>query len=970
MAGRFITRHIENIKHTQQYMLNSIQSGISKDEFILKVIPHNLHKYITNKGKHRVVRTEEEALCNIYNILNKNKSSIKNYYGGGYYPTFLPLVIQKNILQNPNWITAYTPYQSEISQGRLEILHKYQQMIIGITGMELANSGLLDESNAGCEAVTMLFNTCPSKKKGFKKSILVSENLFPATLRSIKTRCHYLDIPIKLIDETAFSIDNQYIDWTQHFGAIFQYPNKDGVLLAGMSDIISQANESNVPIALGVDLMACLTYKIPGNIDIVYGNSQRFGLPLGYGGPHTGFFATKYKYLRDLPGKLVGCHIDGNTKVYRMALQTREQHIKKDKATSNICTSQVLLSNLNAFYAIYHGRESLINISNRIHCNTKHLIKLLAGNKIRVEYGTAGRDAIFDTICINDSDSIIYNNLIKNNYLVRQDKKRNKIFISISEVSSVKDIKEISDIIIASVENNIQKSNLKTEIRYNYNLYLENNDNILVNDDIFSLSMTETTMVRYIKRLENKDFSLTDGMIPLGSCTMKLNATYQLEPLAWDVIRNIHPYCPINHAQGYEIMISSLSKRLLSITGMDAISYQSSSGAMGEYAGLISISNYLSNRDNTVYHKNNPLVCLIPESAHGTNFASAKLAGYTIEKILTNKNGTISIDNLETILDKYKGRIGCLMVTYPSTYGFFDDNILDICDKVHNAGGQVYLDGANMNAMCGLLRVGDLGADVCHLNLHKTFCIPHGGGGPGMGPIVAKSHLEKFLPSEYNNTIASAKYSSASILSISYLYLDTLTEKDLAHITFKAILNANYLKFRLQDYYDIKFTNKDGLVAHEFIIDVSQFNKYGVTEKDIAKRIIDYSFHPPTMSWPVPNSLMIEPTESETLEELNKFVSAMIEIRKEIQEIQDGKYSTTDNVLVNSPHSLKDLTVWDNAKPYNQMKAFYPLDYLQEYKKIPINRVDDHKGDTEMLKNLIKNQKSNNQNQNQNQNSL
>lgn len=965
MFGRFITRHIENVKHIQQYMLNRIQNGINKDEFISKVIPANLHNYIPTKYHPQIVPTEEEALKNLRITFGKNKWSVKNYYGGGYYPTSLPLVIQKNILQNPNWITAYTPYQSEISQGRLEILHKYQQMITGITGMELANAGLLDEANASCEAVSMLYNTFPgNKKKGSNKSILVSENLFPATLRSITTRCHYLDIPITLIDETKFSIDNQQIDWTQHFGAIFQYPNKDGVLLADISDIVSQANENKIPIAIGTDLMSCITYKIPGDVDIVYGNSQRFGLPLGYGGPHTGFFATKYKYLRNLPGKLVGCYTDGNTNVYRMALQTREQHIKKDKATSNICTSQVLLSNLNAFYGIYHGREGLINISNRIHKNAKNLIDLLARNDIIVEYGIDGKDAIFDTICINDSNCNIYDNLIKNNYLVRKDENKKRVFISISEMSSMSDIEDISSIVVDSiktqnnvknnvknnVQNNIIKSDFAIKPLYNYNLYLDDNNTILVNDNIFNLHMTETDMVRYIKRLENKDFSLTDGMIPLGSCTMKLNATYQLDPLTWNSVRNIHPYCPIEYAEGYEIMISSLSKRLLSITGMDAISYQSCSGAMGEYAGLISISNYLSKRDNTTYYRNNPLVCLIPESAHGTNFASAKLAGYQIEKIPTNKDGSMSIDSLRIALDKHNGRVGCLMVTYPSTFGFFDDNIVEICDEVHKARGQVYLDGANMNAMCGLLKVGDLGADVCHLNLHKTFCIPHGGGGPGMGPIVAKKHLEEFLPSEYNNTIASAKYSSASILSISYLYLDTLTDKDLAHITFKAILNANYLKSRLEDYYDIKFANKDGLVAHEFIIDVGKFKKYGITEKDIAKRIIDYSFHPPTMSWPVPNSLMIEPTESESLAELDKFADAMIEIRKEIQEVQDGKYSETDNVLVNSPHSLRDLTEWDNSRPYNQVKGFYPLDYLRDYKKIPINRVDDFKGDNEMLK--------------------
>ena len=966
----FINRHIQNNDKLITEMLKIINAGnnVTPEDFIRKIIPENQHKFINTANKYPSMATkysERAALISMFEIMDKNKHTSISCIGQGYNPTWMPLVIKKNVLNNPNWITAYTPYQSEISQGRLEILHNYQQMVSGITDMELSNAGLLDEANAGSEVVNLFYNNRKGEIKKRNK-ILISSNLYPITSAAIQTRCYYLNIPYDIIDELNVKIN--YSDfWNNYFGAVFQYPNKHGVINQELFDVIQIAKEKEVQVACGTDLMANLIFKTPGEIgaDVTFGNTQRFGLPLGFGGPHTGFFATKYNYLRSLPGKLVSKYYDEKNEndVYRMALQTREQHIKKEKATSNICTSQVLLSNINAFYAVYHGKDKLIDIAQQIHNKTLKIAKICDDNQIKINYGINDGTAIFDTICL-DNKYGLYENLMKNKYLSR--KYQNKIYLSMSETIKNRDVDKIAKIILET--NSLAKKNHVVyknynNLFYNYNSLYGDKTNLFKNDPIFLKLKTETDMVRYIKMLESKDYSLTDGMIPLGSCTMKLNSTYQLEAINWNQTGDIHPYVPPEFSIGYQLLINNLSEKLLDITGMDEISYQSCSGAMGEYSGLIAISNYLSKRNKIKYTAENPLICFIPESAHGTNFASAKLAGYKIVKLAVNKDGSLSIDDIHNKLKKHEGNIGCLMMTYPSTYGIFDDNILEVIDLIHVAGGQIYLDGANMNAMCGLIKIGDLGADVCHLNLHKTFCIPHGGGGPGMGPIVVKQHLASHLPelqhetNNYKNVIGSSKYTSASILTIPYLYLLTLDSEDLAKSTTKAIINANYLKTRLEEHFDILYTNKNKLVAHEFIIDIGKYKEYGITERDIAKRLIDYSFHPPTMSWPVSNSLMIEPTESESIEELDKFVEAMISIKKEIDEVIENKYSRTDNILVNAPHSMNDVINWKYS--YEIEKALYPLPYLKKYKKMPaISRVNDLYGDN-LLLNKIKKSKAN-----------
>ena len=1018
----FINRHIQNIENVRDKMLQVINKGDTQDEFIKNVIPKNQHKFISDSESSYSSLSkkyqEKDALSFLSNIMNNNDTSKMPCIGMGYHPTKMPLVIKKNVLNNQNWITAYTPYQSEISQGRLEILYHYQRLISEITGMEISNSGLLDEANAASEVVNIFYNHSKHNKNSeTPKKILLSNNLYPITLNAIKTRCHYLNIPFQIINENEYIEyyqNNLYkiIDWNNYFGLILQSPDKNGIVNTNLSNIIQEAKKNDIQVACGTDLMANLVFKSVGELgaDVAFGNSQRFGLSLGYGGPHTGFFSTKNKYIRKLPGKLIGKYYDKKTNrdIYRMALQTREQHIRKDKATSNICTSQVLLSNLNAFYGVYHGKEGLLNIANSIHQNTLKLIQNCNNYGINIKYGLNMNENIYDTLCINNENDgyynynnyNIFNRLLQEGYLPRFN--NGNIYINISELITEKDIDNMSEIIINNVSlTRYTESKNSTNLFENYKNSYGDKTDLFKNDEIFLKPKTETEMVRYIKELESKDYSLTDGMIPLGSCTMKLNASYQLEALNWNSVSNVHPYSPFVLTSGYQSMINQLTKKLLDITGMDYISYQSCSGAMGEYSGLITIANYISKRDGIKYNGDNKLVCLISEAAHGTNFASAKLAGYKIEKVSVNKDGSLSVDDLEKKLKKHSNRVGCLMITYPSTYGIFDDNITDVIDMVHRADGQVYMDGANMNAMCGIIKIGDLGADVCHLNLHKTFCIPHGGGGPGMGPIVIKEHLEEHLPTisengnnycnhnyqdtnkcnddicnnycskdidngvidngvidnvDSNNSelvgngvIGSSIYTSASILTIPYLYLLTIDGNDLNNITTRAIINANYIKTKLEDYYDILYTNEKGLVAHEFIIGLSKFNKYGISSKDISKRLIDYSFHPPTMSWPVPNSLMIEPTESESIEELDKFINAMISIRKEIDEIINGEYQEDNNVLVNSPHSMDDLLDW--KYPYSVEKAYYPLKYLKKYKKMPsVSRVDDFYGDNELLK--------------------
>jgi len=984
----FIDRHIESRIEIENIQLSALNLKSIKELKSL-VLPKSLQnsgsisKFYDNSWKHF---SEGNAVNYLRSIVSKNNSDMACYLGGGYYPSDMPFPIKKHILNNPAWYTAYTPYQSEISQGRLELLFYYQQMISNITKLPLANAGLLDEASAGAEAITMFWNSVP--KKNNDKSVMLSTNLFPATLEAIKTRCYYLDIPYQLIDETTEQIEN--VNWDNYFGTILQYPDKHG-RVTNLQNIITDAKEANCQVACATDLMACHIIKPPGEIgaDIAFGNTQRLGLPLGFGGPHVSFFSTKWNYLRYLPGKLVslqnngGGDSDNNNEevVYRMALQTREQHIKKDRATSNICTSQVLLSNLSAMYAIYHGEDEMLNISKDIYNKAYYLADILQDLGYIIKYPN-----YYDTIQIGlfpddyllDNNLLLklYQNLLNNNILTRYDTDDKSISISVSEITTLNDLHNIIDVFADFTENychfhidgdfkthhindiDLDKTRLKDIVR----------KGDVYENDIFKHPKTETELLRMIKEMESKDYSLNDGMIPLGSCTMKLNASYQLESLIRSDVANIHPNIPLEYCKGYREMLEELTTKLLILTGMDGISYQSCSGAMGEFSGLITINRYLENIRQEKFSRKNPLFCLIPESAHGTNFASAIMAGYKILKVKTNNNGELSLDSLQSCIETANDKLGCLMITYPSTYGFFDENILKVTELIHNADGQIYMDGANMNAMVGVIKIGELGADVAHLNLHKTFCIPHGGGGPGMGPIVVKEHLSPYLPTHIDKkfgylgddnkssgVIASSAYSSASILTIPYLYLSTLSLEDLENITYKAILNANYLKKRLEDYYNIKYSNENGYVAHEFIIDVSEFKDIHITEKDIAKRLIDYSFHPPTMSWPVASSLMIEPTESESLVELDRFVDAMISIRKELDEIRDNVYSKDNNILVNAPHPLKRLFgEWDY--PYGKEKAYYPIPQLKKRKKFPVvDRINDGDSDRCLLSKMKQN---------------
>jgi glycine dehydrogenase len=966
----FFNKHVNSNKDDEKILTNALNLNEPKD-IINKTLPTSIqHLVIDPNLDNNVNYTENQSIEYLKNLMDKNKKLI-NCYGEGFYPTITPFPIKKYVLNNPNWYTAYTPYQAEISQGRLELLFLYQKMIADITNLPLANAGLLDEASSGAEAATLFHRF---DKNAYKKRLCVSSNLFDTTVEAIKTRCKYLNIPIDIIDETTQNLSD--INWSQYFGLILQYPDKNGNINLQLSNIINDAKDNGCQVACATDLMSNFIYNSPGLLgaDVAFGNTQRFGLPLGFGGPHVAFFSTNWKYLRHLPGKLASRSKDKNGKYeYRLALQTREQHIKKEKSTSNICTSQVLLSNLSCLYGLYHGEKNLMNISIKIKNKTSYLVRKLYEGGISID-----NNLFYDTIKISNCNaSKIYQLLLNKNYLVKliDDK---TIRISMDEKITYQQIKEIANIIIDNsnisiLSNYCNMKNMKNmnmdnidnnELLNNFNALQRTSD--IFTEDIFKNGVTETDLMRYIKNLEKKDYSLTDGMIPLGSCTMKLNAAYQLEPLNWESVADIHPNTPHLLANGYHQMIRELSYMLLKITGMDDISYQSASGAMGEYSGLITINKYLQKEKGEEFNSDNPLYCLIPESAHGTNFSSARLAGYKILKIKSKNNGEICMKDLNKNISKAGDKLGCLMITYPSTYGFFDENILQVVETVHNAGGQVYLDGANLNAMVGLIRIGDLGVDVSHMNLHKTFCIPHGGGGPGMGPIVVKNHLIKYLPTHYNENnsleniqdssglIASSPFASSSILTIPYLYLKCMSLQDLQNSTIRALINSNYLKNKLENDFRIKYMNENGYVAHEFIIDFHKFNKLNISEKDIAKRLIDYSFHPPTMSWPVPNSLMIEPTESESLYELDRFVKTMKSIKEEIVDIEQNKYSMDNNVLVNSPHSLdKVISGWDY--PYNPEKAYYPISELKERKHFPpVGRVNDILGDKELLKKMNK----------------
>ncbi|WP_185882438.1 aminomethyl-transferring glycine dehydrogenase [Blattabacterium cuenoti] len=963
IINQFSFRHIGPSCHEIKQMLQTLKCQ-SIQNLINKTIP----KKLLFKKKLIIPNSisEYEYLNHINNIGKKNQI-YKSYIGLGYKNTILPAVIKRNILENPNWYTPYTPYQSEISQGRLEALMNFQTMVSDITRMEISNASMLDEATASADAMFMLYQNKLRKEVVIKSSyyFFISIDIFPQTFAVVKTRCTGLGIKI---------IHDSYQCLTQYknkniFGMLLSYPSASGQL-DNYTDIMKYAYKNNISTIITSDLLALTLLLPPGEWkykpDVVVGSTQSFGLPMGYGGPHAAFFSTYKKYQRFIPGRIIGESIDNrNKKSFRMALQMREQHIKREKATSNICTSQVLTAIIASMYAIYHGSNGLKIIANKIHNYAKKLEILLLNNIHNISQKNL---FYFDTIRIK-----IHNNnqfTLKDIKTIAEQKKtnfryipkKNQLTITLDETTSQQDISRILSIFYkASTTQTINfkyiKSNNNIIIPHKIPSYLKRTSGFL-DYKIFKKYHKENELIRYIKRLENKDLSLTHSMIPLGSCTMKLNASAELYSISQNEWQNIHPFSPFNQTKGYNVIINNLGKYLKNITGLKGISLQPNSGAQGEYAGLMVIKSFHNSMNES--HRN---VALIPSSSHGTNPASAKMAGMKIVIINTTHNGSIDKNDFFEKIKKYKNVLSVLMITYPSTHGVYETNIIEILNTIHENGGQVYMDGANLNAQVGLIKPSDLGVDICHINLHKTFAIPHGGGGPGMGPICVASHLIPFLPNhpldpipkqlennDHRLTISAAPYGSPLILTISYAYIRLLGPNGLKEATEIAILNANYIKEKIKKFYNILYVGDNNTVAHELILDCRPFKNINIEVIDIAKRMMDYGYHAPTISFPVHGCIMIEPTESESKEELDRFIETLISIRKEIDEIKFGIFSQKNNVLKNAPHPID---VFINEKweyPYSKQKAAYPLNWIQKRKFWPsLSRINDAYGDRNLI---------------------
>lgn len=939
----FAERHIGPRPKDVNLMLEKI--GIdSLEELVSQTIPENIR--LNSPMQLSQALNESELLDHMKNLGRKNKN-YRSYIGMGYYNTILPGVIQRNVLENPGWYTAYTPYQAEIAQGRLEALLNYQTMVTDLTGMEITNASLLDEGTAAAEAMIMLYNTRPrSKKKSNANVFLVSKDCFPQTIDVLKTRSQPIGIELKIVNPNDFDLQENV------FGLLLQYPNKNGQI-NNYASITNQANENEIGVAVAADLLSLALLTPPGEwgADVVVGTTQRFGIPLGYGGPHAAYFSTKEKFKRNLPGRIIGVTVDVNGKrALRMALQTREQHIKREKATSNICTAQVLLAVMAGMYGVYHGPERLKHIASQIHINTttlKNGLENLGFKQLNTNF--------FDTILLNIGDVSldtirVFAEDAKMNFNYIDEK---HLSISTDEKDSTKTINDIISVFAKSINKMDRSDIIKSEDKFCIdNSFLRTSS--YMSHPVFNTYHSETEMMRYIKRLENKDLALNHSMIPLGSCTMKLNAASQLFPLSWVEFSNIHPFAPINQARGYQIMFHELEEALCEITGFDGMSLQPNSGAQGEYAGLMVIRAYHLSRGDS--HRN---ICLIPASAHGTNPASATMAGMKVVVTKCDEQGNIDFQDLKEKTELHSQNLAALMITYPSTHGVFEEAVIDITNLIHQHGGQVYMDGANMNAQVGLTSPGLIGADVCHLNLHKTFAIPHGGGGPGMGPIGVVEHLKPFLPSnplistggdQAISSISAAPWGSSLVLCISYAYIKMLGEKGLTDSTRLAILNANYIKEELTKDYDILYTNTKGRVAHEMILDCRPFKALGIEVTDIAKRLMDYGYHAPTVSFPVAGTMMVEPTESESIEELDRFISAMKSIRSEINDIAEGTLDYENNPVKNSPHTLEQISndIWD--RPYSRKDAAFPLSFVNDNKFWPtVSRVDDAYGDRNLV---------------------
>jgi glycine dehydrogenase len=922
----FADRHIGSTAQEVQVMLDTL--GVdSLDDLINKTIPaHLLAKPPLNLEDSL---SESEALQRLRQTAHKNQVW-RSYIGMGYSNTVTPPVIQRNILENPNWYTPYTPYQAEISQGRLEALLNFQTMIIDLTGMEIANASLLDEATAAAEAMSMVYGLHAAKGDRF----FVADTCHPQTIAVIKTRALPLGIQVEVGNPHNFVCDQSY------FGILLQYPTTEGKI-ENYQPLIEQVRSAGARTIVASDLLALTLLKPPGEwgADVVVGNSQRFGIPLGFGGPHAAFFATREEYKRQVPGRIVGLSQDVHGRsALRLALQTREQHIRREKATSNICTAQVLLAVMAGMYGVYHGSAGLKSIAQRVHKYTVSLAKGLENLGFSVSYG-----AFFDTIKV-DLGSIPLAEIVKRaeNHRInlRTFPAENAVGISLDETVNDRDLHSLFMIFAGEGETlPLHQGTVISLIPDE----LQRTSEFLTHPT-FHRYHTETQLLRYIQQLQDRDISLTKGMIPLGSCTMKLNATAEMIPVSWAEFAQIHPFVPAEQAQGYQDLIQELGAWLKEITGFDGVSLQPNAGSQGEYAGLLAIRAF-----HQAKGQDHRQICLIPQSAHGTNPASAVMAGMRVIPVQCDRDGNVDIKDLKTKAEQHQHQLSALMVTYPSTHGVFEEGIADICDIIHFYGGQVYMDGANLNAMVGVCRPADIGIDVCHLNLHKTFCIPHGGGGPGVGPIAVKSHLIPFLPSLdlEGIRVSAAPWGSASILPISWAYIAMMGAEGLTRATQIAILHANYIAYRLAPHYPILYTGKYGLVAHECIIDLRPCKaEAGIEVDDIAKRLVDYGFHAPTVSWPVAGTMMIEPTESESKAELDRFCDAMIAIKEEIEAIATGMLDRHDNPLKNAPHTAQALICGDWKHPYSRQLGAYPAEWLKENKYwSPVGRIDNAYGD-------------------------
>ena len=955
----FARRHIGPNEDEVAAMLSELELE-SIERLIDAAVPRNirLHRQLNLPES----KSEIEALAELRAIAKKNKVA-RSFIGVGYYDCITPLVIQRNILENPGWYTAYTPYQAEIAQGRLEALLNFQQMIIDLTALDIANASLLDEATAAAEAMSLCHAVVPKRKTFF-----VADNCHPQTIAVLQTRAKPLGIEIKIGDYSRFKFDDAV------FGALIQYPATDGAIY-DYSDFVTRAHSAGALVVVAADILALTLLKPPGEFgaDVAVGNTQRFGVPLGFGGPHAAYFATRDPFKRHMAGRLVGVSHDAEGRpAYRLALQTREQHIRRDKATSNICTAQVLLAVIASMYAVYHGPKGLRAIAERVHRLTSQL-----ADGLRALGCTISHDNFFDTVHVEvESSEVLLEHAARAGCNLRALGPR-AVGISFDETTTPRDIELLMSIFRGTTVRDFADDDLGEPPLRIPQFAMRTSD--FLTHPIFNTHDTETEMLRYLKKLESRDLSLTTSMIPLGSCTMKLNATAEMFPISWPEISKLHPFAPSDQTAGYMEICEQLEYWLAEITGFAAISLQPNAGSQGEFAGLLAIREYHAARGEA--HRN---VCLIPTSAHGTNPASAIMAGFKVVSVACLKDGDIDLADLRAKADEHARDLAALMVTYPSTHGVFEPTIREICDIVHAHGGQVFMDGANMNAQCGLCRPGDYGTDVCHLNLHKTFCIPHGGGGPGVGPIGVAKHLAPYLPREFildpmtgkiifgegdrgkrppgsnesnyqhgegeSGNVAAAPYGSASILTITWMYIRMMGADGLKRASEVAILNANYIAKRLDPYFPVLFKGKHGLVAHECIIDLRQWKSAGIEVEDVAKRLMDYGFHAPTVSWPVAGTMMIEPTESEPKHELDRFCEAMISIHAETEAVATEKTDRENNVLKNAPHTARQIASdkWD--RPYSREQAAFPAPWTREHKFWPaVARIDNVYGDRHLF---------------------